>query len=79
MRCDALHCGRRPYLHDDLATIQLSAALVAEPPLELWPHVAARVPIPDDVERELLLPLRDEWSKMARSAADQGGNRHDDA
>ncbi len=78
MRCDALHCGRRPYLHDDLATIQLSAALVAEPSIELWPHVAARVPIPDDVERELLRPLRIECSKVARSEADQGGNRHDD-
>jgi hypothetical protein len=23
MRCDALHCGRRPYLHDDLKMTEL--------------------------------------------------------
>ena len=26
--CDALHCGRRPYLHDDLDTIRLTSAVV---------------------------------------------------
>jgi hypothetical protein len=35
--CDALHCGQRPYLHDDLNTLRLSTALIATPPLELWP------------------------------------------
>ena len=55
LRCDARHCSRRPYLHDDITTIRLSAALVAGPPLELWPQVVARVPIPGDVEQELLM------------------------
>ena len=55
MRCDT---GRRPYLHDDLATIQLSDALAAEPPIELWPELVARVPIPHDAEMKLLLLLR---------------------
>jgi hypothetical protein len=27
--CDALHCGRRPFLHDDLTTIQLAPASAA--------------------------------------------------
>jgi hypothetical protein len=36
--CDALHCGRRPYLHDDLETIKLPPNLIASPPLELWPY-----------------------------------------
>jgi hypothetical protein len=54
---DARHCGRRPYLHDDVTTIRLSAALVAGPPLELWPQVVARVPIPGDVEQKLLMRL----------------------
>ena len=51
--CDALHCGRRPYLHDDLATVRLDDALVAAPPLTLWPDVVRRVKLPVDVERFL--------------------------
>jgi len=52
-RCAALHCGRRPYLHDDLLVVQLDDALVAAPPVELWPAVVRRVQLPDDVERFL--------------------------
>ena len=48
--CDARHCGRRPHLHDDLDTVTLQAALVAEPPLELHPVVRRRVLLPADVE-----------------------------
>jgi hypothetical protein len=50
-RCDALHCGRRPYLHDDFNTVRLSDNLIAEPPLELWPVVVRRCEMPADVER----------------------------
>lgn len=55
--CDALHCGQRPYLHDDFEVIKLAKALITAPPLELWPGVVARVPIPQDVEQGLLKPL----------------------
>ena len=48
--CDALHCGRRPYLHDDLATIRLDGSLITAPPLQLWPTVVRRGEIPADVE-----------------------------
>jgi hypothetical protein len=48
---DALHCGRRPHLHDDLATIRLPDSLIAAPPLELWPIVVRRCQVPADVER----------------------------
>ncbi len=58
--CDALHCGRRLYLHDDLAAIRLSGDLIAAPPVELWPEVIARKPVPEDVEQLLLLPLREQ-------------------
>ena len=51
--CDALHCGRRPYLHDDLATVRLADSLIAAPPLELWPVVVRRCMVPADVERLL--------------------------
>jgi len=56
--CDALHCGRRPYLHDDLEAITLDGSLILAPPIELWPQIVTRVPVPKDVEQELLLPLR---------------------
>ena len=48
--CDALHCGARPHLHDDLATIALEADLLERPPLELWPALTIRVPLPADVQ-----------------------------
>lgn len=58
--CDALHCGWRPYLHDDLKDIKLPKSLVAEPPLELWPEFVARVPVPDDVTKIVLQALQQE-------------------
>jgi hypothetical protein len=60
--CDALHCGRREYLHDDLKAIRLAQSLIAEPPLELWPEVVARVPVPDDVTEIVLQPLQKSWN-----------------
>src|ERR687884_7115 len=58
LRCDAQHCGLRPYLHDDLQVISLPRSLTSAPPIELWPQVIARVRVPDDVEQLLLAPLR---------------------
>ncbi|TAK09978.1 hypothetical protein EPO44_00590 [bacterium] len=55
--CDARHCGRRPFLHDDLDDVILDAVLVKAPPVELWPKVVRRVHVPSDVEAELLGPL----------------------
>ena len=51
--CDALHCGRRPYLHDDLATITLQAATIAGARVQAWPAVQHFGSIPADVERFL--------------------------
>jgi predicted nucleotidyltransferase len=48
--CDALHCGRRPYLHDDLDAITLNSTLVVSPPVTLWPFVERRGQLPPDVE-----------------------------
>lgn len=47
--CDAMHCGTRPHLHDDLGTIVLPSELVREPPVEVYPAVVVRVSLPDDV------------------------------
>lgn len=51
--CDALHCGHRAYLHDDLASIKLSRSLIAAPPVELWPALKVRGKIPTDLESAL--------------------------
>jgi hypothetical protein len=59
MSCDARHCGRRPYLHDDWDAVRLEDAVVRRPPIVLWPHVIARVPLPEDVEQALVRPLVD--------------------
>jgi hypothetical protein len=48
--CDALHCGRRPYLHDDLDAIHLNSTLIRSPPVTLWPNVERRGLLPPDVE-----------------------------
>jgi hypothetical protein len=56
--CDALHCGQRHYLHDDLRAIKLQPALIQAPPIELWPAVVPRVEGPGDVEELLLKPIR---------------------
>jgi predicted nucleotidyltransferase len=57
LSCDALNCGRRPYLHDDLEAVRLEADLVREPPIELWPEAVRRTAVPPDVETILLGPL----------------------
>ena len=52
--CDALHCGQRPYLHDDLDAIRLNGNLVLSPPVTLWPRVERRDQLPPDVEEVLV-------------------------
>jgi hypothetical protein len=52
MSCDALNCGKRPYLHDDLKTVSLSDETVRSA-LELWPSLERRVGLPDDLEATL--------------------------
>jgi hypothetical protein len=58
LSCDALHCGERPFLHDDMRDITLPERLIAAPPLVLWPEVLARVTLPDDVRHMIVAPLR---------------------
>jgi predicted nucleotidyltransferase len=48
--CDALHCGRRQYLHDDLDAVTLNSTVVLSPPVTLWPNVERRGELPADVE-----------------------------
>src|SRR6185436_979486 len=39
--CDALNCGERHHLHDDLGAVTLSDKIVAEA-IELWPRMEMR-------------------------------------
>jgi hypothetical protein len=66
MSCEALHCGQRHYLHDDLRSVQLDSKLLQAPPIEFWPSLVARVPIPPDVERCVLTPIRPGFSEQTR-------------
>ena len=55
--CDARHCGRRAFLHDDLDDVALDASLIKAPPLQLWPKIVRRVELPGDVEALLARPI----------------------
>lgn len=55
-----MHCGQRLYLHDDFEDIRLNKDLIAAPPIELWPQVVTRVPVPEDIELNLIALLR-QW------------------
>ena len=46
--CDALNCGRREYLHDDLKTVELSEEAMSQA-LELWPMLEWREGLPVDL------------------------------
>jgi hypothetical protein len=55
--CHALHCGQREHLNDDLQELTLGPALIAAPPLDLWPRIMRRVPVPPDTESLLVAEL----------------------
>jgi hypothetical protein len=58
--CRAQHCGQRQHLNDDLHVVTLSPMLIATPPIELWPTIVRRVPVPADTEALLLAELEEE-------------------
>jgi hypothetical protein len=62
VRCRARHCGRRQHLNDDLGVVTLGPALIAAPPIELWPHIVRRVAVPPDTESLLVTELENETS-----------------
>lgn len=47
--CDARHCGRRHFLHEDFDDINLDPLLVREPPVEVWPTVTFRQAVANDL------------------------------
>ncbi len=50
--CDALHCGRRQYLHDDLKALTLNDEAMRNA-VELWPQLERRSGLPSDLESVL--------------------------
>jgi|SRR5687767_501075 len=46
--CDALNCGRRHYLHDDLRAVTLTEDAMRNA-LELWPSLEKRAGLPEDL------------------------------
>jgi hypothetical protein len=58
LRCDALHCGARKYLHDDLGALRLPEDLLRSPPIVLWPTFRSGGTVPDDLERHLVRSYR---------------------
>jgi hypothetical protein len=60
--CKALHCGLRQHLNDDLHVVTLNSALVASPPIELWPRIVRRVAVPTDTEALLVAELEKDES-----------------
>lgn len=66
--CRALHCGQRQYLNDDLQIVTLCPALISAPPIELWPRIVARCPVPVDTEALLLAELEKDGTSRDWSA-----------
>lgn len=64
MSCRALHCGRRPYLCDDLHVLKLRSDVVLAPPVDLWPAPAAHVAVPAEIQKLLVA------TKVNESTAD---------
>jgi hypothetical protein len=58
--CQAQHCGQRQHLNDDLHVVTLSPMLIATPPIDLWPRIVRRVPVPADTEALLATELENE-------------------
>ena len=44
--CQARHCGRVPHLNDDFDVLRLPAAVIAAPPLTVWPTLERRCHLP---------------------------------
>ncbi len=55
--CQAQHCGKRAFLHDDLQVLRLDADLIQSPPLVLWPETKTLINPPKDVREVLITDL----------------------
>jgi hypothetical protein len=52
--CQAMNCGARQHLNDDLGVVRLARSLIRSPPFVLWPEVRRNESAPPDVESLLL-------------------------
>ena len=58
MSCEALNCGRRQYLYDDLQKVTLSRETI-DGALQLWPTVGKRVGLPEDLGTVIVELMRE--------------------
>jgi hypothetical protein len=70
LSCDAEHCGRREYLHDDLRTVRLAGTVTANPPLRLWPCIEEHGDLPADIVARLIAPLRKHSQELGEPATE---------
>jgi hypothetical protein len=56
--CSARNCGLDQHLNNDLDVLTLPPALIASPPIVVYPTIAAATPIQPDVESVLLAAIR---------------------
>lgn len=66
--CRAQHCGAREHLNDDLHVVTLSAQLIATPPIDLWPRIVRRVPVPNDTDSLLVAELEKDEMMQQRGS-----------
>jgi len=61
--CDAMHCGLRPYLHDDFNSIRLKEDMIAQPLVLLWPNVVAADDVQADIHEQLIEQLAEDEAR----------------
>ncbi|MCK6695783.1 MAG: hypothetical protein L6Q97_27220 [Thermoanaerobaculia bacterium] len=59
-RCEGQHCGPDSYLCDDFHIFQLRTEFIVRPPVELYPRMIVRAPLPPDLQ-EALEVYRGKW------------------
>jgi predicted nucleotidyltransferase len=58
--CDAMHCGLRPFLHDDFDSVRLKKDIITHPPVLLWPNPAAKQGVVADVHEQLIKQMAED-------------------
>jgi len=64
MACNGKQCVEGTYIQDDFDEVCLSRDVVERPPIELWPQVVRRIPVPTDVEEQLIQSLERSRGKL---------------
>ena len=55
-----MHCGLRPFLHDDFDSVRLKKDVITHPSVLLWPNPAANQDVVADVQLQLIKQLAED-------------------